>query len=162
MQVTKDKVVALDYTLSNEQGQVLDSSQGRGPLTYIHGVGGLIPGLEKELEGKSAGDQVKCRVDPEQAYGQHNPNMVQKVPRTAFRTQNELKPGMQFQAQTPQGSVLVTVTNVGDDEVTVDANHPLAGMPLNFDVKVVDVRDATAEELQHGHAHGAGAHQHEV
>jgi FKBP-type peptidyl-prolyl cis-trans isomerase SlyD len=160
MQVGKEKVVEIDYTLTNEQGEVLDSSKGRGPLAYVHGVGGLIAGLERELEGKNAGDRLNVKVDPEQGYGQRNPGMVQSVPKSAFKTTQDVQPGMQFQAQTPQGPVTVTVTDVTDDQVTVDANHPLAGVPLNFDVTVVNVRDATVEELQHGHAHGAGGHQH--
>src|SRR3954447_10743477 len=123
MEIKKDKVVEIDYTLTNEQGDVLDSSKGRGPLAYVHGSGGLIPGLERELEGKNAGDQIKVKVDPDQAYGQRNPGMIQRVPRTSFRTEQEVRPGMQFQAQTPQGPIAVTVTDVNDNEVTVDANH---------------------------------------
>lgn len=161
MQVGKDKVVAIDYTLTNNQGQVIDSSQGRDPLAYLHGKGNIIPGLEKQLEGKSVGDNVKAVVKPEEGYGNHDPRMVQQVPKAAFKGVPEIKPGMQFQAQGPGGQVrLVTVTKVDGDNVTVDANHPLAGQTLNFDVTIKEVRDASAEELSHGHVHGPGGHQH--
>lgn len=161
MQVGKDKVVAIDYTLTNNQGQVIDSSQGREPLAYLHGKGNIIPGLEKQLEGKNVGDNVKAVVKPEEGYGNHDPRMVQQVPAAAFKGVPEIKAGMQFQAQGPGGQVrLVTVTKVEGDNVTVDANHPLAGQTLNFDVTIKEVRDASAEELSHGHVHGPGGHQH--
>jgi len=160
MQVAKDKVVSIDYTLTGPGGDVLDSSQGRGPLVYLHGQGNIIPGLEQALEGKSTGDSLNAVVPPEQAYGPKMPEMVQPVPRSSFSGIDEIKPGMQFQARTPQGPRVVTVVGVDENSVTVDANHPLAGQTLSFDVKVVEVRDATAEELSHGHAHGAGGHEH--
>ena len=160
MQIAKDKVVSIDYTLTGDQGQVLDSSQGREPLAYLHGNQNIIPGLESALDGKSQGDALKVTIAPEQAYGQHDPKMVQVVPRTAFQGAPTITPGMQFQGNTNQGPRVITVTKVEGDNVTIDANHPLAGQTLNFDVKVVGVRDATAEELSHGHVHGAGGHQH--
>lgn len=160
MQVGKDKVVSIDYTLTNNNGQVLDSSQGRQPLAYLHGNQNIIPGLESALEGKQTGDSLKVSIPPEQAYGNHDPQMVQAVPRGAFKGVDNIQPGMQFQAQSPQGPRVVTVTKIEGDNVTVDANHPLAGQTLNFDVTVREVRDATDEEKSHGHVHGPGGHHH--
>jgi FKBP-type peptidyl-prolyl cis-trans isomerase SlyD len=160
MHIAKDKVVTIDYTLTGAGGEVLDSSQGGEPLSYLHGAGAMIPGLETALEGKSAGDAVKAVVPPDQAYGQKDPSLVQPVPRDRFSGVPDVRPGMQFTAQGKSGSRVVTVVSVDDRNVTVDANHPLAGQTLNFDVTVVDVRDATSEELSHGHAHGPGGHHH--
>jgi len=161
MQVSKDKVVSIDYTLTGPQGQVLDSSQGKEPLTYLQGKGNIIPGLERELEGKNIGDQLNVTVPAADAYGERDERLVQSVPKTAFGDVQNIQPGMQFRANAPGGqSTIVTVTNVSPDQVTVDANHPLAGVPLTFDVKVVGVREATSEEMQHGHVHGPGAVQH--
>ena len=160
MQIGKDKVVSIDYTLTGSGGEVIDSSQGQEPLTYLHGAGNIIPGLERALEGKSAGDQVNTTVPPEQGYGQKNPALVQPVPRAQFPGVSDIAVGMQFQAQTNHGPRVVTVVGVDPDKVTVDANHPLAGETLNFDVKVVEVRDATQQELDHKHAHGPGGHKH--
>jgi FKBP-type peptidyl-prolyl cis-trans isomerase SlyD len=161
MQIAKDKVVSMDYTLTGPGGNVLDSSQGREPLVYMQGAGNIIPGLERELEGKSAGDKVKVTVAPQDAYGERDDRMIQSIPREMFKGVADIQPGMQFQANGPNGERrMVTVAKVEPETVTVDANHPLAGMPLTFDVKVVEVRDATAEEKSHGHAHGPGGHQH--
>lgn len=160
MQVAKDKVVEIDYTLTGDNGQVLDSSQGREPLAYLHGAGNIIPGLESALEGKNPGDQLSVQVPPDQAYGNRDERMVQAVPRNSFQGIQQIEPGMQFQANTPGGPRVITVVGVEGDQVTVDANHPLAGQTLNFDVKVVGIRDATDEERTHGHAHGAGGAQH--
>lgn len=160
MAVEKDKVVSIDYTLTGDNGQVLDSSQGREPLEYLHGAGNIIPGLESALEGKNEGDQVSIQVPPDQAYGQRDERMVQPVPRTAFQGVADIQPGMQFQAQTNAGPRLITVVGVQGDQVTIDANHPLAGATLNFDVTVRNVRDATSEEKSHGHVHGPGGHHH--
>lgn len=160
MQVAKDKVVAIDYTLTDDEGTVLDTSQGREPLVYLHGAGNIIPGLEKALEGKQAGDQMDVHVAAADAYGERNPELSQDVPKDMFQGVDNIEAGMRFQAQTSAGVQVVTVTKVEDDTVTVDGNHPLAGKPLNFDVKVVDVRDASSEELEHGHVHGAGGHEH--
>lgn len=160
MQISKNKVASIDYTLTGPEGQVLDSSQGRGPLSYLHGASNIIPGLEKELEGKVAGDALTVSVPAAQAYGAHDPQMVQAVPRSNFKGIAKIEPGMQFEARTADGGRVVTVVKVDDENVTVDANHPLAGMDLKFEVKVVEVREATVEEMQHGHAHGAGGHHH--
>ena len=160
MEVAKDKVVSIDYTLTGDQGKVIDSSDGRGPLTYLHGNQNIIPGLENALEGKSQGDQINVSIPPGQAYGEIDPKMVQIVPRSAFQGAPTITPGMQFQGQTQAGPRIITVTKVEGEDITIDANHPLAGQTLNFDVKVVDVRDATPEEISHGHVHGPGGHQH--
>lgn len=156
MQISKNKVAAIHYTLTNNDGAILDSSDGRDPLYYIHGIGNLIPGMEDGLEGKAVGDKFQIKVDAVKGYGELDPNLVQQVPMTAFGGQ-EVKEGMQF--KTDRGTV-VRVTEVGNDNVTVDANHPLAGVDLNFQVEVMDVRNATEEELQHGHVHGPGGHHH--
>ena len=159
-QVAKDKVVSIDYTLTGTGGEVIDSSQGGEPLTYLHGAGNIIPGLEQALEGKSAGEEVNTTVAPDQGYGQKNPGLIQPVPRSQFPGVADIKVGMQFQAQTNHGPRVVTVVDLNDDTVTVDANHPLAGETLTFAVRVVEVRDATQQELDHGHAHGPGGAQH--
>jgi len=161
MQVDKNKVVSIDYTLTGSDGTVIDSSAGQEPLAYLHGAGNIIPGLERALEGKTIGDQVVATVAPEDGYGQKNPSLVQPVPRAQFPGVKEIKVGQQFQAQTNHGPRVVTIVGVTDDTVTVDANHPLAGETLNFDVKIVSVRDGTAEEIDHGHPHEpGGAHHH--
>jgi FKBP-type peptidyl-prolyl cis-trans isomerase SlyD len=160
MKIAHEKVVSIHYTLTNSEGTVLDSSSGNQPLAYLHGFGNIIPGLENALEGKVSGDKLSVTVEPEQGYGPRDERLVQAVPRSAFKGVEDIAPGMQFQAQGPQGARLVVVTQVGDDEVTVDANHPLAGQTLHFDVEVSEVRDATAEELEHGHVHGPDGHHH--
>ena len=156
MQITKHKVASIHYTLTDNDGKILDSSAGREPLTYIQGIGNLIPGMENGLEGKSKGDKFNIKVSPKEGYGVKDEALTQNVPRSAFGNQ-DIKVGMQF--QTEQGGV-VTVTKVGLSDVTVDANHPLAGVELNFDVQVLDIRNATEEELAHGHVHGPGGHHH--
>ena len=161
--VAKDKVVAIDYTLTNPEGEVLDTSRGQGgePLTYLHGAGNIIPGLEQALEGKNPGDTVQATIPPERAYGNKDPKMVQAVPRRMFGGAQDIRVGQRFQAQNPQGHTrVVTIVGIDPEQVTVDANHPLAGVTLNFDVTVIDVRDATPEELSHGHVHGPGGHAH--
>lgn len=160
MQIAHNSVVAFHYKLTNDAGEVVDSSEGRDPLTYIHGAGNIIPGLEKQLEGRKAGDSLTARVEAAEAYGEKNPQMVQQVPTAAFQGVESIQPGMQFQAQTEQGPLLVTVVDVDGDTVTVDGNHPLAGQALNFDVTIDTVREATEEELAHGHVHGAGGVEH--
>ncbi|MCW5912924.1 MAG: peptidylprolyl isomerase [Cyclobacteriaceae bacterium] len=156
MQITKHKVAAIHYTLTDNDGKVLDSSAGKEPLYYIHGIGNLIPGMEEGLEGKVKGDKFNIKVAPEKGYGIKESSLVQEVPRSAFGTQ-EIKAGMQF--QTNRGQV-VTVTKVGLENITVDANHPLAGVELNFAVEVIEIREASADEISHGHVHGPGGHHH--
>lgn len=160
MNIAKNKVVSIDYTLTDSENAVIDSSEGRQPLVYLHGNGNLIPGLEKELEGKSTGASFRASIPPHEAYGLRDERKMQQVPRTAFAQFPALEAGMRFRADGPQGSEVVTIIAVEADTVTVDANHPLAGQTLHFDVTVRDVRDATEEEIAHGHVHGPGGHQH--
>jgi len=158
--IEKNRVVMLHYTLRDEQGAVIDSSSGRGPLSYLHGKGNIIPGLEQALAGKSAGDKLDVEVAPEQGYGRRDERLLQIVPRNKFAEVSELTPGMQVRASGPQGARLVTVVRVERDFVTVDGNHPLAGRTLQFSVEVAEVRKATHEEVSHGHVHGPGGHGH--
>lgn len=151
MEIADRCVASFDYTLTDDDGQVIDSSEGREPLAYLHGAGNIVPGLEKELSGKNVGDSFKAEVNPEQGYGQHNPEMVQDLPSTAFQGVDDVQPGMQFQAQSPQGPLNVMVKKVEGDTVTIDGNHPLAGKTLHFDVEVTEVREATGDELEQGH-----------
>jgi FKBP-type peptidyl-prolyl cis-trans isomerase SlyD len=160
MQIAADKVVSIDYTLRNDAGEVLDQSAPDSPLHYLHGHGNLLPGLESALVGKSQGDQVDAVIPPAEAYGEFDAGLVQVVPREMFQGVDTIEPGMQFQAQSGQGMQIITVKEVNDENVTVDANHQLAGETLHFDVTVKDVRDASAEELSHGHVHGPGGHEH--
>ncbi|MGB3383017.1 MAG: FKBP-type peptidyl-prolyl cis-trans isomerase [Rhodanobacter sp.] len=160
MQIARDSVAAFHYTLTDDQNQVIDSSAGRDPLTYLHGGGQIVPGLEKQLEGRSAGDKFTADVVPEEGYGVHHPELMQEVPRSAFQGVEDIQPGMQFQGRGPQGEINVTVTRVEDDKVFIDGNHPLAGKTLHFAIEVTDVRAASEEELAHGHVHGAGGHHH--
>ncbi|MGD8378649.1 MAG: peptidylprolyl isomerase [Gammaproteobacteria bacterium] len=160
MQIAKHKVVTIDYTLTDEQGQVLDSSKESEPLSYIQGTDSIIPGLEQALEGKAKGDAFEVKVAPEAGYGERDDALLQQVPRDLFDDDADIQPGMRFQAVSEGGVRVVTVVSVEDEQVTVDANHPLAGATLKFDVEVVDVRDATEEEIEHGHVHGADGHEH--
>ncbi len=157
MNAEKDKVVSIDYTLRNDDGDVMDSSKEAGPLDYLHGHGNIIPGLEEAVAGKGQGDHVEVSVPAEKAYGEYNDQLVMPVPKDRFQGIEDIQPGMQFQAQTQNGGMqIVTVKDVGDEEVTVDANHPLAGETLHFEVDVVNVRDAEDEEKEHGHVHKEG------
>ncbi|HET6603192.1 MAG TPA: peptidylprolyl isomerase [Xanthomonadaceae bacterium] len=159
MQISEHTVASFHYTLTDAAGDVLDSSHGREPLAYLHGGGNIVPGLEKALAGRMAGEQFNVEVAPEDGYGQRHDGLVQEVPKSAFGGVAEVEAGMHFQAQTPAGVHNVVVTGVGEDTVTVDGNHPLAGQTLHFDIEVTHVRQATAEEITHGHAHGAGGHE---
>lgn len=161
MQIAAQKVVSIDYTLTDDQGQVIDSSKGGEPLAYIQGIGNIIPGLEAALEGKKSGDTLKVSIAPADGYGERNDSMMQAVPRHMFENADEIQTGMQFHTMTEDGHpMVVTVVEISPETITVDANHPLAGQTLHFDVTVVDVRDATSEELDHGHVHGPGGHNH--
>ena len=160
MQISADTVASIHYTLTDKNGKVLDSSEGKDPLAYIQGKQNIIPGLENALNGKAAGDKLNVTIPPEQAYGVFNQELIQEIPRTSFGEIKDIQPGMQFQMMANNNPVIVTVASVSDDKVKIDANHPLAGEHLTFDVEVVEVRDATSEELEHGHVHGAGGHQH--
>jgi len=160
MQIAQDSVVSIHYTLTSDAGDVIDSSSGGEPLAYLQGHGNLIPGLERELQGKKAGDKLKVRIAPQDGYGEHDAELVQEVPRTAFQGVSDIQVGMQFQAQSNHGPRTVTITKIVGDAITVDGNHPLAGQHLNFDVEITEVRAATDEELSHGHVHGPGGHHH--
>ena len=161
MTIKENSAVSFHYTLTDDAGAQIDSSAGQDPLAYLHGAGNIIPGLEKALEGKAAGDQLKVSVSAEEGYGPVQPELIQDVPRSAFQGVESIEVGMQFEAQTGQGgAVPVTVTAVSGETVTVDGNHPLAGKSLHFDVTIEAVREATKEELDHGHIHGPGGHQH--
>ncbi|HZY44070.1 MAG TPA: peptidylprolyl isomerase [Anaerolineae bacterium] len=158
MQIAKNTVVTIDYTLTDDQGSVLDTSKGAVPLVYMQGSGNLIPGLERALEGKSTGDQFKVSIPPEEAYGLRVDENMEDVPLSAFPGDEELEVGSQVEVQHDHGTHVMTVVAINDDSITLDANHPLAGEILNFDVRVVAVREAAAEELEHGHAHGGHGH----
>jgi FKBP-type peptidyl-prolyl cis-trans isomerase SlyD len=147
-------VVSMHYKLTNNAGDILDSSEGEQPLSYLHGAGNLIPGLEKELTGKTVGASLQVAVAPEEAYGPVNDALIETVPRSAFQGVESVEPGMAFEARGNDGqSRRIVVTEISGDDITVDGNHPLAGVELNFDVEIIEVRDATEEEIAHGHVH---------
>jgi FKBP-type peptidyl-prolyl cis-trans isomerase SlyD len=160
MAIARDSVVTIHYTLKDDAGETLDSSVEGDPIAYIHGHGNIVPGLERQLEGKSKGDKLNVQVAPAEGYGEYHKELVQQVPRRALKGIANVTVGMRLQAQTPEGARTVTVTHVASDMVTIDGNHPLAGKALSFEVEVTDVRQATQEELAHGHVHGAGGHHH--
>ena len=154
MNVENDRVVSIHYTLTDNDGVELDSSKDQDPLVYLQGVGNIIPGLENALTGLTIGEQLQVQVQPNDGYGEVDLELIQTVPHAAFDGVDDIQPGMQFQAQDSQGNVqMVQVTAVGEEGVTVDGNHPLAGMVLNFDVTIDGIREATSEEIDHGHAH---------
>ena len=161
MLIANQHVVAIDYTLSNDAGEVLDSSAGAEPLVYLHGAGNIIAGLEKALAGKAVGDELDVSIEPEDAYGEYSAELITNLGREMFEGVDQLEVGMQFHASAPDGGMqIVTIRDIDGDQVTIDGNHPLAGQQLNFKVKVVSVRAASEEELAHGHVHGEGGHQH--
>lgn len=151
MQVNDNCAVSIHYTLTNDEGQQIDSSLGQEPLVYVHGANNIVPGLEQALVGKAEGEQVQVTVQPADGFGEINPELVQSVPREAFQGVDKVEPGMQFGIQGPEGETQrVTVSEVGDETVTIDGNHPLAGQVLHFDVSVEKVREATADEIKQG------------
>lgn len=160
MNIAKDHVVSFHFTLKNDKGEVLESSNGQEPLVYLHGAKNIVPGLEEALTGKTKGDKLQVVLPPEKAYGQRDERLVQKVPRSEFPEPDKLQPGLQFQATHPDGVMVFTVISVDQNEVVVDGNPELAGQSLHFDIEVIDVRAATQEELDHGHVHGPGGHHH--
>ncbi len=160
MEITADRVVTIHYTLKDDKGAVLDTSAGGEPLAYIQGHGNLVAGLERALEGKADGSTLQVVVPPADGYGQRDEALVQRVPKRSLQGAGDIKKGMQFQANTEAGMRVFTVMAVVADMVTLDGNHPLADQTLHFDVQVVGVREATHEELEHGHVHGAGGHHH--
>ncbi len=154
MKIAAHSVVSIHYKLTNDGGEELDSSEGQEPLIYLHGTQSIIPGLENALDGKSAGEQLQVTVQPEEGYGPLDPELVEVIPRDAFEGVDEVKPGMQFQAENPEGRLqIILVKAVAEDGVTIDGNHPLAGQVLHFDVTVAEVRESTEEEREHGHVH---------
>jgi len=160
MQIEDQKVVVLHYTLTNNEGTVIDKSDD-GSFAYLHGASNIIPGLEDALTGKAAGEELTVSVSAEDGYGMRDESMMQEVPKTMFEGDSEIAVGSQFHAQGPNEEMLVvTVMEVNDDNIVVDGNHPLAGVDLNFDVKVVEVRAASEEEMEHGHVHGPDGHEH--
>lgn len=161
VEIAENTVVSIHYTLSEAGGDVIETSQGDAPMTYLHGAGEIIPGLEDALEGRSPGDEFSITIPPEEAYGERDESLVQALPLDEIEHAGSLEVGMQLEAESEDDEVeLVTVVAIDDESVTIDANHELAGRTLRFEVSVVDVRPATEAELEHGHAHGPGAHEH--
>ena len=161
MKVGKDKVVLMHYTLKNDAGDVIDSSDGADPLPFLQGHGNIIPGLESALEGSKVGDKLDVSIKPEEGYGERMKDAIQEIPSSALKGVDDVKVGMQLQSQDQDGNAfLVNVTKIEDDKITVDANHPLAGQTLHFSVSIESVRKAEAEELSHGHVHADGQHHH--
>lgn len=156
MEISNQKMVKIHYTLKDKDGNQIDSSLGGEPLEYMHGIGALIPGLEKELEGKNPGDKFHTEIEPALGYGEYDDALVAEVPRAQFDTGAEITVGQQFQASTATGPMIVKVTKVTDDKITVDGNHELAGKTLFFDVEVIDVREPTEEELEPYVSEGCG------
>ena len=161
MKVGKDKVVLMHYTLKNDTGDVIDSSDGADPLPFLQGHGNIIPGLESALEGSKVGDKLDVSIKPEEGYGERMKDAIQEIPSSALQGVDEVKVGMQLQSQDKDGNAfLVSVTKIEDDKITVDGNHPLAGQTLHFSVSIESIRKAEAEELSHGHVHADGQHNH--
>ncbi|MFT6005420.1 MAG: FKBP-type peptidyl-prolyl cis-trans isomerase SlyD [Pseudoalteromonas tetraodonis] len=159
--IKQNSVVTMHYELKDSEGEVLDSSEGQDPLTYLHGAGNIIVGLEEELIGKEVGAKVQAVVLPEKGYGVPVEALVQTVPKEAFGEDlDKVEVGMRFQAETEQGPVPVVVTAMDAESVTVDGNHPLAGKELHFSVTIAEIREASGEEIEHGHVHGPGGHNH--
>jgi FKBP-type peptidyl-prolyl cis-trans isomerase SlyD len=160
MQLTKNKVAVLNFTLKNKDGEIIDETND-GTFTYLHGARNLISGLENALENKQAGDKISVVIEPKDAYGEHNQEKVERVPLDMFPPEVEIREGMQFDSESADGEpIVVTVIEIDAGEVVVDGNHPMAGVELHFDVELVEVREATAQELEHGHVHGPHGHDH--
>ncbi len=158
MQVADDKVVAFHYTLTDLKGELIDTSEGQEPLAYLHGRGSLISGVENALAGKAAGDKLSLTLEPEEAYGAHDKELVKTMPVSDLEGDHDLEQGIQLEVDFPDGPKTVTVTEVKGNEVTLDGNHPLAGKTLNFEIEVTEIREPTEEELTHGHVHSPGGH----
>jgi FKBP-type peptidyl-prolyl cis-trans isomerase SlyD len=159
MKVEDNTVVLFHYALS-EGGEALESSFGREPLAALIGAGSIIPGLEKALMGREAGERFEVTIPPQEAYGDRLEALKQRVPRKRFSDSGHLQPGVQIMVETNQGRRLATVSKVGVTVVDLDLNHPMAGKTLTFDIELVEVREASTEEIEHGHAHGPGGHDH--
>lgn len=160
MTVEKGKAVTFHYTLTNSGGEQLESSRENEPMSYLHGANNIIPGLENAMDGKTAGDKFQVTVEPSEAYGEKNEANIQRISAKHFKNAKKLQPGQLLSLQTKQGPVQVTVVKVGRFNVDVDANHPMAGQTLTFDVEITNVREATEEEITHGHVHGPGGVDH--
>ncbi|MEQ5836265.1 peptidylprolyl isomerase [Marinobacter sp. NFXS9] len=160
MPIEKNQVVLFHYSVSDEQGNVVETSRDGEPNAYLHGQGGIIKGLEEALEGRDAGETFSVTVPPEKGYGPRKPDAVQRVPIKHLRGARRWKPGMIAQVQTEQGPRHVVIAKVGHKFADVDTNHPMAGRTLTFDIEVIEVRDAEPEEISHGHVHGPGGHHH--
>ena len=160
MKIQKNSVVTINYVLKNDKGETIDSSEGNGPLTFIQGTGTMIKGLESRLDDKKAGEKLNAEISPEDGYGMRDESKVQTMPLTSFKDPENLKPGVHINLQTEQGPRMATIVSLDDTNATIDMNHPLADQTLFFDIDVTEVRDATEEELAHGHVHGPGGHHH--
>ncbi|MFP7722071.1 FKBP-type peptidyl-prolyl cis-trans isomerase [Lysobacter sp. A3-1-A15] len=152
MEIADRCVASIRYTLTNDAGEVIDQSPEQQPLSYLHGAGNIVPGLERALAGRKTGDSFKVDVEPAEGYGVRHDGLVQSVPRSAFQGVDNVEPGMQFEATTDRGPVLVRVASVDEEQVTVDGNHPLAGQTLHFEIEVAEVRAATEQEQEAGQA----------
>lgn len=160
MNISKDTVVQFHYTLKSAQGEQIESTEGKDPMAYLHGHSNIVPGLEKALEGKSVGDSFSVTIEPQEGYGPRKDNSMQRISLKHLQGAKKWKPGMMAWVETDKGHRQVTVVKVGKFNADVDTNHPLAGMTLVFDIQIADIREATAEEAAHGHAHGVGGHHH--
>ena len=160
MKIEKNKVVSFHYTVINQAGEEVDSSREREPMNYLHGANNIVRGLENALDGRSEGDEFQVTVEPAEAYGERNEQNIQRISAKHFKNPRKFKPGQMLVLKTKEGPVQVSVVKVGRFNIDVDANHPLSGQTLTFDVEVTEVRDATPEEAEHGHAHGPGGVEH--
>jgi FKBP-type peptidyl-prolyl cis-trans isomerase SlyD len=156
--VTKGKVVGFAYHLRNSQGETLDESSD--PMEYLHGYHNIIPGLEKEMEGLKIGDKKSVVVPPAEGYGEYDEKLVYEIPRTNFPPDEELVPGSQFRADTENGPVALFVQEIVGENVIMNGNHPLAGETLNFEIEIHTIREASKDEMEHGHSHGPDGHHH--
>jgi len=160
VKIDDKKVIGMHYTLTNSDGEQLDSSAGKDPLYYLHGFGNIIPGLEEALLGKEKGDKISVSIPPEKGYGIRDEKNMLQVKKDQFEGVEEIKIGMEVQTQGQNGMQLYVVSKVFGDTVILDGNHPLSGETLNFDVEVMEIREPSKEEMEHGHVHGPGGHQH--
>lgn len=161
MNIQDNCIASIHYTLSDAEGEVIDSSEGQEPLDYLHGAANIVPGLEAALLGKAQGDKLKVTVKPEQGYGERDEHLIQELPLSMFGGVEKVEVGMEFHAETENGMQVVEVIGIDGETVVIDGNHPLAGLDLNFEVEVTGVRSATEEELAHGHVHAADGCGHE-